>query len=108
MGFVESCRLHVRHDVVEEPVGLAGVVEREDVRMTELGSDLDLAQEAFRTYCSSELRTKDLYGNLATVFEVLGKIDRRHPTATNDALNSIAVSEGSFEAIELVRHGRSQ
>ena len=35
----------VRHDVIEEPARLAGVVQREDVRVGETGGDLDFLQE---------------------------------------------------------------
>ena len=34
-----------RHDVIEEAGGLAGVVEREDVGVLQLGGDLDFAEE---------------------------------------------------------------
>ena len=37
--------LDVGHDVVEEAVGLARVVQRQDVGMAQVGRDLDLAQE---------------------------------------------------------------
>jgi hypothetical protein len=37
----------VRHDVVQAPVGRPGVVERHDMRMVELGGDLDFAKEPF-------------------------------------------------------------
>ncbi len=39
--------LDVGHDVEDRSPGLAGVVERQDVGMLEIGGGLDLAQEAF-------------------------------------------------------------
>ena len=41
----ERLALDEGHDVVEEPVGLAGVVQREDVRVLQVRRGLDLAQE---------------------------------------------------------------
>ena len=38
--------LHHRHDEVEEPVGLSGIVEREDVWMRQLCGESDLPQKA--------------------------------------------------------------
>ena len=38
--------LHERHHVEEEPVGLAGVEERQDVRVLELRRGRDLLHEA--------------------------------------------------------------
>jgi hypothetical protein len=36
---------HKRHDVVQQAVRLAGVVDAEDVRVLELGGERDLAEE---------------------------------------------------------------
>jgi hypothetical protein len=44
----QALALDVRHRIIEEAVGLAGVVERENVRMVEPGRDPDLAEEALR------------------------------------------------------------
>ena len=41
----EASALDIGHDVVEEPVGLAGVEQRQGARMLELGGDLDLTGE---------------------------------------------------------------
>jgi len=44
----ERPSLDKRHDEIETAAGLAGVVEREDVRMAESGDGRDLAQEPLR------------------------------------------------------------
>ena len=44
--FTERLPLHVRHHVVEEAVRFTGVEEGQDVRMLEIGSGLDLSEEA--------------------------------------------------------------
>src|SRR5207244_8539074 len=43
--------LDVRHDVKEEPSGVTGVVQREDVRMIQTRGDFDLTQEIGRASC---------------------------------------------------------
>ena len=42
----EVLSLHDGHDEIEKPVGVSGVVEREDVRMIEPRRQPDLAQKA--------------------------------------------------------------
>ncbi len=49
--------------------------------------------------------SQHLDSHFAVEFQVLGKVDRRHPTATEFALDSVAVGEGGFEAVEGVWHG---
>ena len=49
--------------------------------------------------------SKHLHGHLAVVFQVLGEIDRRHPTATELPLDGIAIGEGGFQTVNGVGHG---
>ena len=42
----QALPLHVGHYIVEEPIDLTRVEQRQDVRMAEIGRQLDLAQEA--------------------------------------------------------------
>ena len=48
-ALAQRLTLDVGHDIVKQPIGLIGVVERQDVRVVEPGGDLDLAEE---TGCS--------------------------------------------------------
>src|SRR3989442_10101628 len=57
-AFPEGFALGVRHHVVEEALGLAGVVERQDVGMVEPGGGFDFAKKALRAERSSELDRK--------------------------------------------------
>jgi hypothetical protein len=41
----EALALDVRHDVEHLPAGLAGVVQRQDVGVLQVGGGLDLVQE---------------------------------------------------------------
>jgi hypothetical protein len=94
----------VWHDVVEQAVCLAGVVERYDMRMSETGNCFDLTEEAVRTDSGSQLGVQDLDCDLAVVPQVLGQEDRSHPTATDLRLDSVAVRESRPETFQQVRH----
>ena len=96
---------HVRHDVVEQPVGLARVDQPEDVRVLEIGGDLDLGQEALAAEDGGELGVEDLDRDLAAVLQVLGEIDRGHAALAQLAHEAIAVGQGRREAGGWVGHG---
>ncbi len=48
----------------------------------------------------------DLDRHLAVVFQVLGEVDRRHPTATQFTVDGVAVGQRSFQTLKRVRHGQ--
>jgi hypothetical protein len=81
----EGLALDVRHDVEQEAVGLAGIEQRQDVWMLEVGCDLDLGQKAF-----SPFRLQDLEGHFAVVLEVVGQVDRGHAALAQFTLDGIA------------------
>ena len=85
----ERLALDIRHDVVEEPAGLAGVVHRQDVRVVELGGDLDLAQEAVGPRAWRRARGGAPSARPAVVLEVLGQKDRGHAAAAELALDRV-------------------
>ena len=94
---------HVRADVVQPAVGLAGIDERQDVRVGEPRRDADLAQEALRAERGRQGRVEDLDRDLAAVLAVLGEIHRRHPAAPDLAFDGVALGERRGE---LGRRGR--
>ena len=94
----EGLAFDKRHDVVEYPVGFPGVVEWEDVRMTETGGGLDLAQEPFWAERSGDLWLEDFDGDLPMMLEVLGQVDRGHSAATELALDGIAIGDIGTQA----------
>ena len=63
----EGLPFEVGHDVEEEAVHLAGIVERQDVWVSEVGRGFDLGQETLRTDHSSEFRLQDFERHLAVV-----------------------------------------
>ena len=51
-----------------------------------------------------ELRMQDLQGHRSVVPDVPSEIDRRHPAATEFALEQVAVGQGGLQSIEVVGH----
>ena len=47
-----------------------------------------------------QLRSQYFDRDLPPVLEILGKVDHRHPTATELALNRVAAGEGGSESVE--------
>jgi len=92
--------LDVRHDIVQQPVGGARVVHREDVRMLEIGGGPDFSREPVHAECFSELRPEDLYRDRAIVPEIAGKVDGRRAAFTELALDVIAVVQGTAKTGE--------
>ena len=87
----------VGHDVVEEAVHLPGIDEAEDVRVLEIGGDLDLFEEAVGADDGGELGAEHLEGDLAVVLQVVGQVNGRHAAVAEFALDAVAVGEGRGE-----------
>src|SRR5258705_544311 len=93
----EALPVHERHHGVEEASGLAGIDEREDVRMLELGGDADLAEEALAGDGRHHARTHHLDGDLAAQLAIACLEDRRHPAPPRLALHDIAIAKRLFQ-----------
>ena len=93
--------LDERHHVEEEPIGVARVEQRQDVRMLQLGGGLDLGEEALGAEHGRELGVQHLDGDLAVVLEVLREIDRRHAARAELALDRVAIGKGCGEVRNL-------
>ncbi len=62
-------------------------MQRHDMRMTEAGGDLDLAQKTVDTDRGCELAAQDFERDQPVVLPVPGEIDRRHPAPSQLALD---------------------
>ena len=92
--------LDVPHRDVQDAVGLARVVDRDDVRMVEAGGDLGLADEALpERVVIRELWTEDLQRDLAAQPDVLRQVDDRHPATADDAHHAMSGELGSHPRI---------
>ena len=92
------------HDVEEVAVGLARVEQRQDVRVLEVGRELDLGQEALGADHGGELGAQDLERDAAVVPDVLGEIDRGHAAGADLAVEAVAVRQGGLEPAEQFGH----
>jgi hypothetical protein len=95
----EGFPFDVRHDVVQEALGRAGIEEWEDVRVLERGGGLDLLDEPLGAEHGGELGFQDLDGDLAVVLQVLCEVDRGHAARAELALDAVAVGEACPEAV---------
>ena len=89
----------VRHNVEEESVYLAGVVQGKDVGMREPGGDPDLAGESFGAEEGAQLGAEHLDGHFAVVLQVMSEVDRSHPTVPELVLDGVATGEASSETV---------
>ena len=65
--------------------------------MLQAGGDFNLPEKGLRTECGDELVAQELYGNEPAVLEVLGEVDRGHPTAAELPFEAVAVAEGCLK-----------
>ena len=103
-ALAQRLTLDVGHDIVKQPVGLIGVVERQDVRVVEPGGDLDLAEETGCPDIRGDIGSKHLHGNGALVLEVVGQEDFRHPSLSQFPLDLIAGRQRLAQAFKEPRH----
>jgi hypothetical protein len=82
--------LDVRHHVIDQPVGLVRIVQREDVRVVQARGDLDLAEEARRAHLGGELRAEDLHRDLTFVLQVVREEHLGHAALAELAVEPVA------------------
>ncbi len=88
------------HHVVQEPVRLTGIDQRENVRVLQLRGDRDLTQKPVATNRRGEVGVEDLDRDHAPMTYIRGAIHRRHTAVADLALDRIAASESSGESLE--------
>ena len=100
----ERLALDVRHHVEQEAVRLAGVEEREDVGVLQVGRRLDLGDEPLAADHCRELGLEDLERHAALVSDVLGQVDRGHAALTDLALDPVSTFQGCVQASGGIGH----
>ena len=85
------------------PLDGARVVQGEDMRVHELRGEPDLAQEALGAQRLRHVGTEDLDGDGAVVAEVVRQVHRRHPAASQLALQAIVLAEHGGECERRIR-----
>jgi hypothetical protein len=106
--FDPSTRLAVdqRHDIVEDVVGFAGVVNRQDVRVLEAGGELDLPQEPVATHPGRAVGAQHLDRNPPSVPAVGRREDASHASGADLVFEDVAVAESRPEWGERVGQDR--
>ena len=106
-ALAEGLALDVGHDVVDQAIGLVGVVERQDVGVVQPGGDLDLAQEPGGAHLRGQVGAEHLDRDLALVLEVVGQEDARHPALSQLALEAVPRWRGRRRVVQKLGHGAS-
>ena len=101
----QALPLHVGHHVIEEALGLAGVEQRQDVRVLEPGGDADLAGEPLGAQGGGELGAEHLDRDLAIVLEVISQEHGRHAALAELALDAVGGAESLLELVAQVHAG---
>lgn len=102
----ERLALHVRHGVPEEPIGITGIEEWQDVRMGQSGSRFHLPMEAHGTELVGELGLQDLEGDQAMMPEVSSQKYDGHTAMPQLAPERVSTGErGAKPFVKLVAHG---
>ncbi len=96
--------LHRGHHVEQEAVGLAGVIQGEDVRVGQLGRDLDLPQESLRADLGGQVRPKHLERDAPVMALVLREKDDSHPALAQLASDRVATAQRRPQELNKVRH----
>ena len=94
----ERLALDVRHDVVEESVGIARVEQAEDVGVLEIGAVTSISRGTARPHDRGQLGAQHLDRDLAMMLQVLGEIDRGHAALAQLPLDAVAVGQSGRES----------
>ena len=82
--------LDERHRVPEQPVRGPRIVHAQDVRMLQIGGELDLLLEPVRAECRAEVRVEDFERDRPVVVRVDREVDRRHAAVPELALDTVS------------------
>jgi len=96
----QAFALDVRHDVVQQAAGFAGVVQRQDVGVRKARGDLDFLQEALGPDGAGQLGIEHLHGDSASVLTIAGEVDGGHAATPELALDLIPLANRSLEPVQ--------
>jgi hypothetical protein len=103
----ERLPFDVGHDIVQETSSLARVMEREDVRMSQAGGQLDFTEKALRPDRRGELGPENLHGHRPSVLRVVGEKYARHPAPAELPLDQVSTAERGGDAVDEGGHAVS-
>jgi hypothetical protein len=100
--------LDVAHREVEACVGVARVVDRDDVRVIEARCDPRLAEEALaESVVSRVTRSEDLEGHVPVEAAVVRAVHLSHAAAADQLLDPVAADLDTARNTDQLGHGRS-
>ena len=100
--FAQGFALDVRHHIEQVAVGVARVVERQNVRVLQARRRLDLAQESLGAQGRGEIGMQDLERNAALVPHVARDVDGGHPASAEDRVHVIASTDARWKRADHV------
>jgi hypothetical protein len=100
----ERLALHIRHEVVEKPVGFTGVVEGQDVGVMEPCRDFDLPKKSLRAKGLGEVGLEDFDGDGAAVLQIFGEVDRGHAAPTEFTVEVVTLGQRELKAASPIGH----
>ena len=101
----ERLACQIGHHIEEEAIGFPGIIERQDVGVSQLRRDLNLREEALGSDNGSQFRLQDLEGHLSVVLDVGGEIDGSHAARAELTLDRVAALEGGVQTGGGIGHG---
>ena len=96
--------LNERHHVIEQPIGLAGIVERKDVRMLEACGDANLREKPIGADGGGNLRLQNLDCHFPTMAQIVSEVDDSHASGADDSVDVVATGQGIPQALQVVDH----
>ncbi len=93
-----------RHGEPERPVVIAGIVQRQDVRMREGRGEADFAQKAVAAKRVAEVGAQHLERHLTLVAQTMGAVHGGHTASAELRAKAVAVGEGGGEAGQVAGH----
>ncbi len=104
----ERLAFHEGHDVVEQGLDVARVMEREDVGVLETRHQPDLADESYLSGFRGRVGVEDLDRDATLVLEVAREIYGSESTLADLALELVAPAEGHAKCGDRVGEGGSR
>jgi hypothetical protein len=80
------------------------LISIESRRVSSAACGADLTLEAVRAECGGQLGMEDLQRDRAVVLEVVSEVDGGHPTASELALDDVAICQSGFERVSRIGH----
>ena len=88
------------HDVEQHTPGGAGIEQRKDMGVLEIGGHPDFFEESLGADHGHQFRPEDLDGHRAVMPKVAGQEHQRHPALGQLALHQVSIAECQAELIE--------